>query len=97
MNMLDHLTAASRGKWSHPESNVIDYWHRHRRQLAPAFDLWLVKMNDPLAYQAGTPESRFIARALSFANNPANRPDSAPASARGARTGARTAGLNRGG
>lgn len=70
MNMLDHLTRAiKRDRWTNPSSAAMDYWHRHRADLAPAFDLWLVRMNDPLAYEAGTPESRFVRRAVAMATN----------------------------
>lgn len=34
-----------------------------------AFDFFLVKMGDQLAYQAGTVEYRFTARVLAMANN----------------------------
>lgn len=70
MSMLDHLTAAATyspvlASWQKPLSRwdiAADYFRTHRNALCPAFDLWLVKVGDELAKQAGTPESRFCER-----------------------------------
>ena len=73
MNTLDHLTASAQeclkgtGRWDDDRLNIVDYFHANLDSAARLhFDGFLVRTNDPLAYQAGTPESRFKARVLSM-------------------------------
>ncbi len=70
--MLDHLTnavnAPSNGRFKQARWDIAaDYFRTFRSELAPAFDLWLVRMGDPLASEPGTPEGRFCARVCRMA------------------------------
>ena len=59
--LLDHLAlAVARAKREGLESAVAwEYHHCMTDRERIAFDLFLVKTHDPLAEQAGSPESRF--------------------------------------
>lgn len=69
MKMLDHINRAMSWRRS-PVANgtlwvrAADYFHQHRLELCPQFDLWLVAMRDELAHTAGTPEWRFCERVV---------------------------------
>lgn len=70
--MLDHLTnavtAPSDTRFKQSRWDIAaDYYRAFRGQLDPAFDLWLVRMGDPLAKEPGTPEGRFCARVCRMA------------------------------
>lgn len=61
--ILDLLADASqRYKQEGPRGADWTWFQGMTAEERLAFDLFLVKMGDPLAYQAGTPESRFRAR-----------------------------------
>jgi len=63
MKSLDHISAAIARAKVYGRSEIGSY---HARCMSAAdrlaFDLFLVKSRDPLAWQAGSPESRFIER-----------------------------------
>ena len=67
--ILDHITAAVQRALVYGNSEISSYFVRHmgaREKIA--FDLFLVAMQDPLAWEAGTPESRFVARVTRMAD-----------------------------
>jgi len=64
MNSLDFLTHAVKRAKSEGLDSAVS-WTYHWVMSADdklKFDGFLVRMDDPLAYQAGTPESRFRER-----------------------------------
>ena len=60
MTMLDCVTEAA-GRVNRGDAGGIDWvWHHVMSERdRVAFDLWLVKMGDSLAFEAGSPRSRF--------------------------------------
>jgi len=67
--MLDIVTEAVQ-RYKLEGRRGIDWTFDHMStEERLAFDLWLVKMEDPLAWQAGTTEHRFRARVLAMALN----------------------------
>ena len=68
---LDHITNAVGRVRQYGESEAGNYWARNMdSDDRLAFDLFLVKMNDELAYQAGPPEHRFTTRVIRMASVP---------------------------
>ncbi len=68
MAPLDHITAAVNAvlKTGSDEAWKV-VWSRMSAQEKLRFDLFLVRMNDELAWQAGPPEDRFRTRVLRMA------------------------------
>lgn len=65
--VLDHITTAVNRAKVYGESEIRSYFHRcMTEQDRVRFDLFLVKTDDPLAWQAGTCESRFYTRCHSM-------------------------------
>ena len=65
MNTLDHLAAAVRHCEVYGETAAADYFHNRMDDAARLkFDGFLVRMNDELAYEAGTCERRFKTRVI---------------------------------
>lgn len=67
--ILDLLADAVQGYKQDGEQHIA--WVFHHCMTADerlAFDLFLVKMKDPLAWEAGTPERRFYTRVKRMAN-----------------------------
>ena len=63
MKTLDHLASAVKRALSNGEGELKRYFESEMSSEAQLkFDYFLVKMEDPLAYQAGTTESRFVER-----------------------------------
>lgn len=54
--------ACHRVKHGDPDGAMWTWFHCFTAEERLAFDLFLVKMNDELAYRAGSPESRFRER-----------------------------------
>lgn len=66
--ILDFLTDAVHRYIREGEQGIA--WTFHQCMTGEdhvRFDLWLVKMKDPLAWEPGTPESRFRRRAKAMA------------------------------
>ena len=63
MNTLDFLSDAANRVLNGDASGISWTWHQlMNANDRLAFDLWLVKANDPLAHQPGTPWSRFVCK-----------------------------------
>ena len=59
MKILDFIASAARTELR-GENGIVWTWHQVMTSADRVkFDLWLVKTDDPLAYQAGTAENRF--------------------------------------
>lgn len=60
MQILDHITAAAQRALIYGDAEIVNYFHRNMDAAARLkFDGHLVQIQHPLAWEAGTPESRF--------------------------------------
>lgn len=61
MNTLDHLALAVKRAMTYDETELGSYFVRYMDEAAKLkFDGWLVQTKHRLAYEAGSPESRFV-------------------------------------
>ncbi len=61
MHTLDHFAAAVSAALVYGETELGSYFCRHMDDVARLkFDGYLVQTKHPLAYEAGSPESRFV-------------------------------------
>lgn len=67
MNYLDLLTEAVRALLRDGRSPAATFC-RLTAQERLGWDLWLVQVRDPLAWEAGTPERRFTTRVTRMAD-----------------------------
>lgn len=67
-DVLDHLAAAANAVVTYGDSEAASYFCRVLTEADRlAFDAFLVRMNDPLAFEAGTCEHRFRTRVVRMA------------------------------
>lgn len=57
--LIDHLVKAAKTELRGENGITWEYFHVMTQEEKLAFDLFLVRTKDELAYQPGTPESRF--------------------------------------
>lgn len=69
MNTLDHIAAAVNAALRDGDAAISDHFHRRMDDAARLkFDGFLVRTNDPLAWEAGTCESHFFKRCKRMAD-----------------------------
>ena len=60
--IIDHITIAIGRVKTYGQSEAVNYFLSMPQEDRLAFDLFLVKMQDPLAYEPGSPQWRFSER-----------------------------------
>ena len=80
--ILDALAAVVSEILRNPDQDArsvaVRFYHRTSSAIRAGFDGFLLRMDDPLAWEAGTPESRFVRRACRMAYIEACRRHGAP-------------------